>query len=136
MFATMLVACGGSGGGEPSPSPSAPLPSGELGVVTPIGASAAVLGLCAARAAVSSSAMRANALFEDRAHEELHVIAAATQAEDTQTAARLLEAMQTVEADFADHAPTSTTGTDVDALLAATRTALATIGLPAPTCPA
>jgi hypothetical protein len=76
----------------------------------------------------------ANATFFDRAHQNLHVLAAATENVDRVPAAGVLETMQVVEADllkdtlpadFADH---------VGGLLTATRTALEADGLPAPGC--
>lgn len=127
--ALSLSACGGYGGPGPSPSP---LPSGSLGVVTTDAADAAVLGLCDVRDAPNPSA--ADSAFFDHTHDELHVIAAATEERDRRAAASLLEAMQRVEADL--EAPQLAAGSsqDVEALLGATRDALGAIGLSAPDC--
>ena len=134
----LLAARGGSGSGgsEPTSSPPISLPSGELGIVTPDGASAAVLGLCEVRTTLGSSVTEANAIFDDRVHEELHIIAAATQTQDVDAAATLLEAKERVEADFAHDAAAPAMRADVDALLGATRAALSAIGLDTPACPA
>jgi hypothetical protein len=124
-----LTACSGDGGAEPTPSP---LPSGSLGVVTPEAAVSAVQGLCGVREAPDASA--AKATFYDRTHDELHVIAAATEEQDRSAAASLLEAMQRVEAEL-EHPPLpGGFSADVDALVGTTRAALEAIGLDAPAC--
>lgn len=123
-----LVACGG--GGEPSPEASGP--SGSLGVMTAEAGTETVTALCDLRDASERDA--ANATFFDRAHQNLHVLAAATENVDRVPAAGLLEAKQVVEADLlSDTLPAGFHG-DVSDLLVATRTALETVGLPAPDC--
>jgi hypothetical protein len=133
--AILLTACGGNAA-EPSASPATPLPSGSLGVVTADAASAAVLGLCDVRSGLSTDPQGAAATFENEVHEELHVIAAATEVQDREAAATLLQAKEKVEADFADPAAGGDAGPDVEALLSAVRSALTAIGLSAPDCPA
>jgi len=133
--AALLAACGG-GTAEPSATPTAPAPSGELGVVTPEAASAAVLGLCDVRSGLSTDPQGAVATFENQVHEELHVIAAATEVRDREAAATLLQAKEKVEADLADPATAAGSGADIDALLSAVRSALTAIGLSGPDCPA
>lgn len=129
LAAVTLVACGG-GGGEPAPDASGP--SGSLGVITAEAGTETVEALCGLRDASERDA--ANATFFERAHQNLHVLAAATENVDRVPAAGLLEAKQVVEADLlADSLPTGFHG-DVADLLAATRTALETVGLPAPGC--
>jgi hypothetical protein len=123
-------ACGGSNG-EDTPSPP---PSGALGPVTSEAAEEAVLGLC--ELANETDTTEAEATFLDRAHETLHVIAAATEVRDRAAAASLLEAKQVVEADLTEGNLPSGFGDDVGRLIEATRTALVAIGLDAPACPA
>ena len=128
--ALSLAACGGGYGGDAS-TPS-PLPSGSLGVVTPDSAAAAVRGLCDVRDAPDAPA--ANAAFYDRTHQELHVIAAATEERDRAKAASLLEAMQRVEAELERPLLPAGFSADVDTLVGAARGALASIGLDAAGC--
>jgi hypothetical protein len=127
-----LAACGSSGEGS-VPSPSV-LPSGSLGVVTQRDADVAMRGLCEVRAVGASDRDQANALFYDRSHQELHVIAAAAEVRDRPAAGRLLQAMQRVEADLRGHRLPATFGADVEALIAASANALAAMGLTAPSC--
>jgi hypothetical protein len=92
----------------------------------------AIAALCELRGATDRDT--ANALFFDRAHSTLHVLAAATEPVDRVPAAGLLEAKQVVEADLqADTLPESFAG-DVADLLEATRGALEAVDLPAPGC--
>ena len=133
-LALALAACGADG---TTPSPSAPtaLPSGGLGIVTQETTSAAVLGLCEVLSGLADDPETAMDTFHDRVHEELHVIAAATQTQDRAAAAALLQAKEKVEADFAGR-DAADAGDDVEALAAALRDALDAIGLAAPDCPA
>jgi len=126
-----LAACGGYGGSDQVTTPTA-LPSGSLGVVTTEAAVATVRGLCDVRGA--SSAAAANATFYDQTHQELHVIAAATEERDRAKAAALLEAMQRVEAELERPLLRAGFSADVESLVEATREALASIGLDAPGC--
>lgn len=112
---------------------ASPPPSGALGPVTSEAAGEAVLGLC--ELSDETDAAQAEATFLDRAHETLHVIAAATEVRDRAAAASLLEAKQVVEADLTDTNLPSGFGDDVGRLIESTRTALAAIGLDAPACP-
>jgi hypothetical protein len=129
--ALALAACGGNDGSDQVTTPPA-LPSGSLGVVTPDAAVAAVQGLCDVRDAPSAPA--ANATFYDQTHQELHVIAAATEERDRAKAAALLEAMQRVEAELERPLLRGGFSADVESLVGATRGALASIGLDAPGC--
>lgn len=128
--ALSLAACGGGSGGDAS-TPS-PLPSGSLGVVTPVAAAAVLQGLCGVRDAPDAPA--ANAIFYDRTHQELHVIAAATEEQARSAAATLLEAMQRVEAELERPLLPAAFSADVESLVGATRAALSSIGLDAPGC--
>jgi hypothetical protein len=129
--ALALASCGGYGGSDRVTSPPA-LPSGSLGVVTSDAAVATVQGLCDVRDAPDAPA--ANATFYDRTHQELHVIAAATEERDRPKAASLLEAMQRVEAELERPLLPTAFSADVERLVGATRGALASIGLDAPGC--
>ncbi len=127
-----LAACGSSGQGA-VPSTSV-LPSGSLGVVTQRDADAAIRGLCEVREVDASDRDGANALFYDRSHQELHVIAAAVEVRDPPAAGRLLQAMQRVEGDLRGQRLPATFGLDVEGLIAASANALAAIGLTSPSC--
>ena len=130
--AVALAACGSSGEGSvPSPSD---LPSGSLGVVNQRDADDAMRGLCQLLAVGASDRDRANALFHDRSHQELHVIAAAAEVRDAPAAGRLLRAKERVEADLQGRRLPATFGGDVEGLIAASAKALAAIGLTSPSC--
>jgi hypothetical protein len=129
MVAVSAAACADDGTGGAN---GGPLPSGSLGVVTPAAAADAVLGLC--RLAGSTDAAEAEAVFLDRSHGTLHVIASAAEARDRASAAALLEAKQVVEADLARDELPASFRRDVERLLDATRAALDAIGLDAPAC--
>lgn len=132
-LALSLAACGSSGGGsEPTPPPSGP--SGSLGVVTAEDATTAVAGLCEMRNEDAVDLAKANGVFYDRVHERLHTIAAAAEERDRIASATLLEAKEKVEEDLrSDDVPDSFVA-DLDALIAAARTALDVIGLSTPGC--
>ncbi|HXF73861.1 MAG TPA: hypothetical protein VNO79_14785, partial [Actinomycetota bacterium] len=70
----------------------------------------------------------------DRAHEELHVLAAAAERVDRGAAAALLLAKERVEADLEPGGPLARLPGDAAALLRAARAALRAVGLPAPPC--
>jgi hypothetical protein len=100
--------------------------------VTQEAADSAVLGLC--ELVGTTDRTSANATFQDRSHQTLHVIAAATEGVDRAVAGALLQAKQVVEADLeAPELPPGFAG-DVGALLDATRAALAAIGVDAVDC--
>jgi hypothetical protein len=127
--AALLAACGGTGApGSPAPSG----PSGSLGVMTAAAGAQTVAALCDLRDAAGRDA--ANATFFDRAHQDLHVLAAATENVDRVPAAGVLESMQVVEADLLSDRLPAGFSDHVGALLTATRTALEADGLPAPGC--
>jgi hypothetical protein len=128
---TASASCGGKAG---SASSRSPLPSGSLGVVEPAAAETAVQGLCRIAADDPSDPGAASAEFFDHVHEELHVIAAAVQSQDTQVAARVLQAKEQVEADLEASSLPPSFPDDVRALLDATRSSLQTLGLEVPAC--
>jgi hypothetical protein len=129
LAAVLLAACGGAAA-EPSPAGSGP--SGALGVMTAEAGTEMIAALCDLRTAADRDA--ANATFFDRAHQALHVLAAATETVDRVPAAGLLEAKQVVEADLQADALPPRFRADVQALLGAARAALETVQLPAPGC--
>jgi hypothetical protein len=132
LLCTVTVLLTGCGGEAARSAPVASGPSGSLGVVTEGAAAVALGAMCEMRGATARD--EANALFFDRAHQTLHVLAAATDVVDRVPAAGLLEAMQAVEADLRVNALPETFAADVANLLDATRRALGTVGLPAPPC--
>ncbi|HEX9717414.1 MAG TPA: hypothetical protein VGA93_05665 [Actinomycetota bacterium] len=128
MAALVLVSC--RSGGETGPAS----PSGALGAVSQEAADRAISGLCLMRTTLAKDRDAANRVFYNRSHEELHVIAAATQDEDPAVAGRLLRAKERVESDLRPERLPGGFVRDLDALIAATREALGTIGLEAPRC--
>jgi hypothetical protein len=130
-FALLVAACCSDGEGNDDPSP---VPSGALGPVRLDAADEAVHGLCELGSATDHA--EAEAIFLDRSHETLHVIAAATEERDRGAAADLLEAKQRVEADLAGADLPPDFAANVMELIEATRAALEAIGLDAPACPA
>lgn len=77
----------------------------------------------------------ANAAFYDRAHQTLHVIAAAVEVRDRAAAAALQQDKGVVEGDLArERLPRSFAG-DVRALVSGTRGTLARVGIDVPPCP-
>ena len=123
------VACDGSQGtGKPSPS-------GALGVVTREDAQAAVDGLCRMRPLQPNELDQANSIFYDRVHEELHVIASATEKRDRVASANLLVAKEKMEDDIRskDVLPESY-GADAETLIRATLDALFAVHLPVKEC--
>ncbi|MFP5319172.1 MAG: hypothetical protein ACLGI2_12890 [Acidimicrobiia bacterium] len=86
-------------------------------------------GLCQARAEASQPEA-AREIFFDRVHQPLHQLAAEAAGADRAAAAKLLEAKQAVERDFADD-PELLPG-DLDRLTEATRRAIPTTGRPTP----
>jgi ribosomal protein S18 acetylase RimI-like enzyme len=124
-----VAACGPSGDEDRSPRPS-----GALGPVTAEAAAEALRGLCDLRSVTDR--VEAEAIFLDRSHATLHVIAAATEVRNRGAAADLLEAKQRVESGLAGADLPPDFAADVEALIEATRAALGAIGLEAPACPA
>ncbi len=127
-----LTACGSGGGGGGSPTPSGP--SGALGVVTVADATTAVRGLCTMKTMPISNSDAPNGIFYDTVHEELHVIAAATEVKDRVAAGDLLQAKEKMESDLLERPLPSSYAADAKALEQATRAALASIGLSVPAC--
>lgn len=132
LLCTVAVLLAGCDTGAAQPDPSASGPSGSLGVITAGAAAEAVGAVCELRGVTDRD--EANALFFDRAHQTLHVLAAATEVVDRVPAAGLLEAKQAVEADLQADALPGTFAADVAGLLDAVRRALRTVDLPTPAC--
>lgn len=129
-LACVALAAAGCGASAEEPRPP---PSGALGPVTAAAAGEAVLGLCELED--ETDVAGAKAAFFDRSHDELHVIAAATETVDRGTAGELLLAKQRVEAHLEEGALPAGFVADVRTLRAATTDALTAIGLDAPPCP-
>lgn len=129
---SVSVLLAGCDSGTAQPGPTASGPSGSLGIITAGGAAEAVDAMCELGGITDRD--EANALFFDRAHQTLHVLAAATEVVDRVPAAGLLEAKQTVEEDLQAEALPKVFSADVADLLDATRRALRTVDLPAPAC--
>jgi len=132
-LALSLTACGH--GGSPAPSVGASGPSGALGVFTQADADDTIAGLCRLTTLPLTSVDAANGTFYDQVHEHLHVLAAATDPVDRRVSGALLEAKERVEEDLlAGGSLPSSYPDDARTLLAATRTALSTVGLRAAAC--
>lgn len=86
--------------------------------------------LCEASAAAPADAVR---IFERDVHRPLHDLAAQVTEGDRRVAARLLQAKNAVESAVED--PGSGLQPRLDELVAATRDALVSVGMPAPACP-
>ena len=132
LASVVLAACGSRAGPGGSPVPSGP--SGSLGVVTLADATSAIEGLCTMISIPTSNPDSANGIFYDTVHEELHVIAAATQVKDAVSAGTLLQAKERMESDLLGHPLPRTYPADAKALEQATRDALSAIGLSVPAC--
>lgn len=97
-------------------------------------ATMAIQGLCEARAAAATGGIpAATGPFLDRAHDPLHVLAAAIAPTSPGTASRLLEATSVIEAQLTQ-ASSATFITDLDRLTDITREAVTSAGLEAPSC--
>jgi|GEM_PF-1620635 len=128
-LAVLLAACGGRGGRAPEPTAS-----GSLGTVTASDARVLVAALCELEGPAATDPDRAGRIFYDRAHEALHVLAAAVEPVDRAAAAALLVAKERVEADLAGPGLSDAFPDHAAHLLEATRAALGAVGLPAPSC--
>lgn len=127
LLAAVLVACAsGQGSSTPDSSLASDPPIGGASL------SEAATGVCLTIAALPD-AHGAEDTFANDAHEALHALAAADRL-DRSLAARLLEAMELVEADFEAESADSTLRADLDALHTATSDALAGVGTAAPPC--
>ncbi len=131
MLSLACVALAAAACGTNAEAPRPP-PSGALGPVTVDAAGEAVLGLCELETETDLASARA--VFFDRSHDELHVIASATEAVDRGTAGGLLQAKQRVEAELEQATFPAGFADDVRALRTATTDALTEIGLDAPPC--
>ena len=115
--------------------PNVPAPSGSLGVVTVDDARRAVSALCEIVAQEGTDRDAANAAFYDRAHQTLHVIAAAVEVRDRAAAAALQQDKGVVEEDLAREQLPRSFADDVRTLVSGTRDALARVGIDVPPCP-
>jgi len=94
----------------------------------------AVAALCTARNEVTNDRDAANAVFLDRSHVPLHVIAAAVEDEDRALSAEMLEAKQAVEQEFAGKSDPDVLVERLEELLEVTVEALQVLDIPASTC--
>lgn len=111
----VLAGCGGAASGSSS-----------------AGHGAASAGVCHAMAALPDVTDSQRA-FNNEAHEALHALAADPRLDRT-IAARVLESMQRVEADFAQAAGPDALGIDLSTLLEAADDGLAEVGQAVPAC--
>lgn len=125
-----LASCAAS-----EPNVTAPAPSGSLGVVTVEAARGAVSALCEIAAQEGVDRDAANAAFYDRAHQTLHVIAAAVEVRDRAAAAALQQDKGVVEEELARERLPRSFADDVRTLVSGTRDALARVGIDVPPCP-
>ncbi|HEX6230193.1 MAG TPA: hypothetical protein VF029_00600 [Actinomycetota bacterium] len=126
----LLGACGGTD----DPARETGTVPEATGPVSAEAGSEAVLALCAM--AGERDLTTAADTFHDRAHDTLHLIAAAAQEVHRRAAADLLAAKAVVESDLEAESLPAGFGADVSELVSATDAVLEAIGLPAPACPA
>ncbi|MEA2538009.1 MAG: hypothetical protein QOF11_2243 [Chloroflexota bacterium] len=119
-FSLMLAAC--SPAGDATATPSQP----QLGL------SASASGVCAAILALPDR-VAAERAFVNVAHQALHGLAADPRLDRTRSA-RVLEAMQKVEADFSRPADATELTADLTELRSSTDAALQAIGVEVPAC--
>ena len=93
----------------------------------------ALSAMCTARNEVENTE-QAQATFLDRAHIPLHAIAAAVEDDDRDLAARLLEAKQAVEEEFAGDADPEVLEPALNDLIEVAAEALIVLDIPADTC--
>jgi hypothetical protein len=94
-----------------------------------------VSALCEIAADEGSDRAAANAAFYDRAHQTLHVIAAAVEVRDRAAAAALQQDKGVVEEDLARRRLPRSFADDIAALVSETRDGLARVGIDVPACP-
>lgn len=107
-------------------------PSAPATGAIPSGLQAASSGLCDALAALPDASAAARA-FTNEAHEPLHRLAADPRLARPMSA-RVLEAMQKVEGDFARSADLTALAGDLAALRASADAAFETLGVDVPSC--
>jgi hypothetical protein len=93
----------------------------------------AMAAMCTTRNQVDDP-QSAQAVFLDRAHIPLHVMAAAVEDEDRALSGRLLEAKQAVEEEFAGKADPEELEQGLNELIEISAEVLNTLGIPADTC--
>jgi hypothetical protein len=131
LVAGLLAGCLAGCGPAPPPDPLAdagtpPSPQALVRVVP---------ALCEATRAAGRDVPEARAIFEDRAHQDLHALAAHAQRRDRATAGRLLEAKNVVEQDIQFPARWGDLAGNLGTLTETTRATLATLSVAAPPCP-
>lgn len=131
LLSLFLWACGSTGDGGGSGVGGG---GGGMSVVPQEVATSTVLALCDARGAAAIDPASAAEPFLDRAHDALHVIAAALAPTAPGASGAILEATSLVEGDLMASPPGPALLPDLDALLAATRNGVEALGLTAPAC--
>jgi len=127
VVALAVSACGASAG-------TTPKAVNVGGAQVPVAQLSSVLGgLCDTRRA-GTDAVSARTAFYNHAHENLHVLATATEVPDRRAAGRLLEAMQRVEADLAPVGDRTLLPTHVNELLRTARASLDRLDIPSRSC--
>lgn len=93
----------------------------------------AITAMCTSRNEVEDPEA-AEITFQDRAHQPLHLVATAVEDEDRALAARMLEAKQDVEEEFAGEADPAELEERLNGLIEVTAEALTALGIPSDTC--
>ena len=125
LFAVALSACSSASARSVSVG-SQVVPAGPL--------ETSVAALCDVGTHMPTNLRVAKSTFYNQSHQNLHVIAKALETADRAEAARLLEAMQRVEADFLAQPPPPAVAGHVQDLTREAGIALRRLSLPAPGC--
>ncbi len=129
-FAAAACASGSAGG------PARVRSAGTSGVSVKSPLVAAVASLCAAEKRSGKDPGSARRIFLDEAHEDLHTLAGRAEGKDRQAAARLLVAMEAVEAGVKPGTQPRRAAALLGTLIDEATGALGVIGLKAPACAA
>jgi hypothetical protein len=131
--ALAAAGCGGGGGGRTAGPPASlplpgapPIPTSEL--------TSAAAQMCGIVAQSHQSPGTVLGPFYAGPHNALHLLAAVAASKHPAQANQLLQVMLTYESAIADRPPPPQTGADADALLQAVDAALASLGVPPPSC--
>jgi len=138
LVAVTVVASGCASRSKPS-SPNAASPDSSVagrdgGSQSTRALTGTVAALCQVKQDAARSLPVARATFYDRAHDGLHTLARALGSKDRVVAARLLEAKNAVEQDFADQGRSSQLQADLARLLNRARDGLDALSLTPPIC--
>lgn len=136
LLSLFVWACGSVGGGNDGAGGGAAggEAPGGISLVSQELATATVLALCDARGAAAIDPRAAAEPFLDRAHDGLHLIAAALATTDAAASGAILEGTSLVEGDLMTDPPGPALLPDLEGVLGATRNGVETLGLAAPDC--